>query len=98
MDTTLGETGLTVTRIGLGLAALGRPAYINLGHAADLAGHTDVGSMEQGAHAVLDAAYAGGLTPATVLEGPRTVVFGDMRELPRLLDGHPWTRPSARPV
>ncbi|MBV8946332.1 MAG: aldo/keto reductase [Solirubrobacterales bacterium] len=61
MDTTLGETGLTVTRIGLGLAALGRPAYINLGHAADLAGHTDVGSMEQGAHAVLDAAYAGGI-------------------------------------
>jgi len=43
-------------------------------------------------------AYAGGLTPANVLEGPRTVVFGDMRELPRLLDGHPWTPPSARPV
>ena len=61
MDTTLGETGLTVTRIGLGLAALGRPAYINLGHADDLAGRTDVGSMEQGAHAVLDAAYAGGV-------------------------------------
>ena len=61
MITTLGATGLTVTRIGLGLAALGRPAYINLGHAADLAGHTDVASMEQGAHAVLDAAYAGGV-------------------------------------
>jgi len=59
--TTLGETGLTVTRIGLGLAALGRPAYINLGHADDLAGHTDVLSMEQRAHAVLDAAYAGGV-------------------------------------
>jgi len=59
--TTLGESGLTVTRIGLGLAALGRPAYINLGHADDLAGHTDVASMEQGAHAVLDAAYAGGV-------------------------------------
>jgi aryl-alcohol dehydrogenase-like predicted oxidoreductase len=59
--TTLGNTGLTVTRIGLGLAALGRPAYINLGHAADLAGHTDVASMERAAHAVLDAAYAGGV-------------------------------------
>ena len=30
-------------------------------------------------------AYAGGLTAADVLEGPRTVVFDDMRSLPRLL-------------
>jgi aryl-alcohol dehydrogenase-like predicted oxidoreductase len=59
--TTLGNTGLTVTRIGLGLAALGRPGYINLGHASDLAGHTDVASMERAAHAVLDAAYEGGV-------------------------------------
>lgn len=29
--------------------------------------------------------YAGGLTPASWLEGPGTVVFRDMRELPRLL-------------
>jgi HAD superfamily hydrolase (TIGR01509 family) len=29
--------------------------------------------------------YAGGLTPAEVLEGPRTVVFEDMRQLPTLL-------------
>jgi aryl-alcohol dehydrogenase-like predicted oxidoreductase len=61
VNTTLGQTGLPVTRIGLGLAALGRPGYINVGHAADLAGHTDVASMERGAHAVLDAAYAGGV-------------------------------------
>ena len=58
---TLGSTGLQVSRIGLGLAALGRPGYINLGHAADLAGHTDEVSMERAAHAVLDAAYAGGV-------------------------------------
>lgn len=31
--------------------------------------------------------YAGGLTPARRLEGPRTVVFGDMRDLPRLVSG-----------
>lgn len=61
MITTLGNTGLAVTRIGLGLAALGRPGYINLGHASDLAGHTDVASMERSAHAVLDAAYEGGV-------------------------------------
>ena len=61
MITTLGHTGLRVTRIGLGLAALGRPGYITVGHAADLAGHTDVASMERTAHDVLDAAYAGGV-------------------------------------
>ena len=31
--------------------------------------------------------YAGGLTPRRRLEGPGTVVFEDMRELPRLLAG-----------
>jgi aryl-alcohol dehydrogenase-like predicted oxidoreductase len=57
----LGNTGLSVSRIGLGLAALGRPGYINLGHADDLAGGTDVASMEARAHAVLDAAYERGV-------------------------------------
>jgi aryl-alcohol dehydrogenase-like predicted oxidoreductase len=58
---TLGATDLTVSRIGLGLAALGRPGYINVGHAGDLAGHTDVESMAANARATLDAAYAGGV-------------------------------------
>lgn len=58
---TLGRSGLRVTRIGLGLAALGRPGYINVGHAEDLRGHTSVGQMERHAHKVLDAAYAGGI-------------------------------------
>jgi HAD superfamily hydrolase (TIGR01509 family) len=31
-------------------------------------------------------AFAGGLTPAELLEGPDTIVFEDMGELPRLLD------------
>jgi aryl-alcohol dehydrogenase-like predicted oxidoreductase len=57
---TLGTTGLPVSSIGLGLAALGRPGYINLGHAADV-GDTDVGAMERHAHDVLDAAYEGGV-------------------------------------
>ena len=48
-------------RIGLGLAALGRPGYINLGHARDLAGHTDEREMEQAAHDVLDDAYGRGV-------------------------------------
>lgn len=61
MITTLGATGLRVTRIGLGLAALGRPAYINLGHAFDVEGETDVAALERHAHGALDAAYAGGV-------------------------------------
>jgi aryl-alcohol dehydrogenase-like predicted oxidoreductase len=59
--TTLGNAGLTASRIGLGLAALGRPGYINVGHGSDLGGHTDEVSMEHRAHLVLDAAYAGGV-------------------------------------
>jgi aryl-alcohol dehydrogenase-like predicted oxidoreductase len=58
---TLGHTDLEVTPIGLGLAALGRPGYINLGHASDLDGHTDAESMERAAHAVLDVAYERGI-------------------------------------
>ncbi|MGO9956612.1 MAG: aldo/keto reductase [Solirubrobacteraceae bacterium] len=58
---TLGRTSLRVSRIGLGLAALGRPGYITLGHAGDLAGQIDVESMRAGAHRVLDAAYRGGV-------------------------------------
>jgi aryl-alcohol dehydrogenase-like predicted oxidoreductase len=52
----LGQTGLEVSRIGLGLAALGRPGYINLGHADDLHGDYDVSAMRERAFAVLDAA------------------------------------------
>jgi aryl-alcohol dehydrogenase-like predicted oxidoreductase len=48
-------------RVGLGLAALGRPGYITVGHARDLAGNCEPGAMEQRTHAVLDAAYAGGV-------------------------------------
>jgi aryl-alcohol dehydrogenase-like predicted oxidoreductase len=47
-------------QIGLGLAALGRPAYINLGHGEDVA-DPSVDAMERSAHAVLDAAYAAGV-------------------------------------
>jgi aryl-alcohol dehydrogenase-like predicted oxidoreductase len=55
------QTGLRVTPIGLGLAALGRPGYINLGHAADLGQNYDVAAMEAHAHAVLDAAWQAGI-------------------------------------
>jgi aryl-alcohol dehydrogenase-like predicted oxidoreductase len=47
-------------QIGLGLAALGRPAYINVGHGEDVA-DSSVEGMERQAHAVLDAAYEHGV-------------------------------------
>ena len=58
----LGATGLTVSRLGLGLAALGRPGYLNVGHDRDLEGHRTVARLEQQTHGVLDAARAVGIT------------------------------------
>lgn len=58
---TLGRTGLRVSPVGLGLAALGRPGYINLGHGEDLSGQTDVDAMERNAHSVLDGAFDSGV-------------------------------------
>jgi aryl-alcohol dehydrogenase-like predicted oxidoreductase len=57
----LGETGLTVTTMGLGLAALGRPGYINLGRDEDLSTDRSLETMRDRAHAVLDAAWAAGI-------------------------------------
>jgi len=58
---TLGATGLAVTPIGLGLAALGRPAYINLGRQEDLGRERGVEAMERRCHEVLDAAFEAGV-------------------------------------
>ena len=55
------STLLFPSRIGLGLAALGRPGYINLGHAADLQATHDVSTMQAHAHRVLDFAWAQGI-------------------------------------
>ncbi len=46
--------------LGLGLAALGRPGYMTLGHAGDLPS-TDAEVMRAHCHAMLDAAWAGGV-------------------------------------
>ena len=48
-------------RLGLGMAALGRPGYINLGHAEDLPIERSVEAMRAHAHTVLDEAYGLGL-------------------------------------
>ncbi len=57
----LGNTGLMVSPIGLGMAALGRPGYINLGHGEDLGGEYQLGPMEMHVHTVLDAAWRAGI-------------------------------------
>jgi aryl-alcohol dehydrogenase-like predicted oxidoreductase len=57
----LGHTGLPVSPVGLGLAALGRPAYITLSHAEDLGPDRSVGALRCRTHAVLDAAHAAGV-------------------------------------
>jgi aryl-alcohol dehydrogenase-like predicted oxidoreductase len=59
--TALGRTGLRVSRVGLGLAALGRPGYMTLGHADDLQRDYAVEAMRSRAHAVLDAAWSAGV-------------------------------------
>jgi aryl-alcohol dehydrogenase-like predicted oxidoreductase len=51
----------TRTRLGLGMAALGRPAYITLGHDRDFPGGRTREAMRAQAHAVLDAARAQGI-------------------------------------
>jgi aryl-alcohol dehydrogenase-like predicted oxidoreductase len=57
----LGRTGLVVTPIGLGLAALGRPGYINLKHNADLRHEYAIDAMQSHAHSVLDVAWRAGI-------------------------------------
>ena len=57
----LGSTGLEVSPVGLGLAALGRPAYIDLGRDADLGDDRGVEALERRCHEVLDAAFDRGV-------------------------------------
>lgn len=57
----LGATGLMVSRIGLGLAALGRPAYINIGRSEDYSEERTVAAMERRCHEMLDAAWSLGI-------------------------------------
>ena len=52
---------MDLARLGIGVAAVGRPAYINLGRSAVLPAGRDVPAMRATAFGVLDAAYAGGV-------------------------------------
>jgi aryl-alcohol dehydrogenase-like predicted oxidoreductase len=50
-----------MSEIGLGLAALGRPAYINIGHAEDLGPQRSPDDLRARTEDVLDHAYAAGV-------------------------------------
>ncbi|TWV33518.1 aldo/keto reductase [Streptomyces misionensis] len=55
-------TATTATcHIGLGLAAVGRPGYINLGRDEDLGADRSVAALRSRTHELLDAAYAQGV-------------------------------------
>ena len=57
----LGTSGIPVSEIGLGLAAIGRPGYITLGRDRDLGADRAPEALRRQAHELLDAAYALGV-------------------------------------
>jgi aryl-alcohol dehydrogenase-like predicted oxidoreductase len=77
-------------RIGLGLAAVGRPGYINLGRARDLPAGRTVEAMRERAHELLDEAYARGVRYVDVARS-----YGRAEEF---LAGWLRSRPDARDV
>jgi aryl-alcohol dehydrogenase-like predicted oxidoreductase len=60
-ERTLGRTSLRVSRLGLGLAAVGRPGYINLGRARDLPAVRTAAALAARVAELLDAAVASGI-------------------------------------
>jgi aryl-alcohol dehydrogenase-like predicted oxidoreductase len=59
--TTAGRDGPSVSRIGLGLAAIGRPAYITTNRDADLGGDRSEAALGERTSELLDFAYAAGV-------------------------------------
>lgn len=57
----LGKSHLKVSTIGLGLAAIGRPAYINLGREADLPPGRTLDELRARSHELLDEAFRMGV-------------------------------------
>ena len=57
----LGASGLKVTPIGIGLAGVGRPAYLGLGRDEDLGGERSTEFLQRRTHDLLDAAYEAGV-------------------------------------
>jgi len=86
-DTSPPDT-LPPARLGLGLAAVGRPAYITLGRAEDLPEDRSVEALEARTHDLLDAAWALGLR---YVDAARSYGSAE-RFLGSWLAAHPGTR------
>lgn len=69
-----GDTGLEVTRMGVGLAALGRPGYVNLGHAQDLGLDRSVVGLHRRTNQLLDRAHERGVR---YLDTARSYGYGE---------------------
>ncbi len=57
----LGARGPRASALGLGLAALGRPAYINIDHAEDIGADRSPEALEERTHTMLDVAHSAGI-------------------------------------
>lgn len=98
MDTrALGDTGLVVTPLGLGLAAIGRPGYITLGRDRDLGDARTPDDLRARCFTMLDAARTAGVRYVDVARsyGRAEEFLGDWlraRDLPRgaLTVGSKW--------
>jgi aryl-alcohol dehydrogenase-like predicted oxidoreductase len=91
----LGESGLVASRIGLGLAALGRPTYIDVERDRDLGDERTPAAMEARSHEVLDAAYAAGIRYVDVARsyGDAEAFLADWleaRDRPDVVVGSKW--------
>jgi aryl-alcohol dehydrogenase-like predicted oxidoreductase len=84
----LGRTGLEVSALGLGLAGLGRPAYMALGRTEILGDDRSMSAMRRRCHALLDAADAAGIT---YVDTARSYGLAEMF-LRDWLDGRPRSR------
>jgi aryl-alcohol dehydrogenase-like predicted oxidoreductase len=74
-----------VSRLGLGLAAIARPAYITSGRASGLGDDRDVATLRARTHELLDAGYAAGIR---YLDVARSYGLGE-EFLAGWLAGHP---------
>ncbi|WP_155373562.1 aldo/keto reductase [Catellatospora vulcania] len=84
-----------VARLGFGLAAVGRPGYINLGRDRDLPSPRTVEALRERSYELLDAAYAAGVRYADAARSygrAEEFLAGwlDSRDVPDMVIGSKW--------
>jgi aryl-alcohol dehydrogenase-like predicted oxidoreductase len=95
-STSLGRDGPAVSRIGLGLAATGRPAYITTNRDRDFGSDRSVAAFRARTSELLDAAYASGIRYVDVArsyglaEPFLSEWLADRGDVPDLVIGSKW--------